>query len=1065
MGGAASTFLENNGPKTTVAQELDELGGYDRPALAKNQSFTARLDWLGAKRRQLMAVRRGQGDYLLNAQYAEFYLKQKQYERPVLTNSPSILRNSAATNAAADAAIAAVSVPAEPGSPRTEGQRRSLEHVSTLQRIYSNRNGGPGSASINGSAGAKLLPEAGGAASSGGGDGGTRDEAPPSPTPAPAAPKSPIPGSRWRQTVQHAKKTAFLAVGSVLAMNGKRRGGPNRIDNFALYAEQQLGDGMHKFIEESERDSPRTLPDGSAVTPDEYRVGTMAQRLGTTRKAIIPVRAAAKAQLKALREAESANVLRQAQLVQAIEENTAILQTAAGLLNMYCNRANGRWVELQQWALPHVHEVAMPAVRRQAERYKELVLKDLKAGKLAVQIHVDDDLFHSSRLGTMQMWSADPWQLLAMTHPARAEWTAHLVGLGLGVRQLLALSTAVEAAAGPEAVAKMIVVIACHEGQVEAVIRDVSARKLCRFDPENLFIIVQQRTPGHVYDRARRTFVPTPEAPPRPSGSGYAMLALNWMGDDVFRLGGPEFTQRMPVDKSIMSLFAERDVQWLSSWRLRDLVHFSPESCLNLDQLAVSYALADSLDANISMQVDLVESMMGVNRSGAGYRSVLSAGARAGGIGSEGGPLPTCDVKWSDVNTPVLAAGLQDLLDDMKAQLGSMPRLAVSIKRYAYHVPSLKGNAGSPPGAAAGASSSGANSAAAARKGRGSSSSGVPGRAGSGNVGKEVSNASVAMAAAQAAAAMMLRGRLLTNDSDLDTLAWAVSEQDAHPGFRAVVSATNTARSRVTAHAPGGGAASTTGPTTTGANRPPQNVIVVAVTDDPASTLAVRTAMAIMKPGADCLHVLTIAKDISATAQAVARNVAERYESMASATLGDVRSIVQVKQKSIVEDILEYIESVRAMLVITGSMSLAAVQTSVVGSVALSLARDCTRPILVVKSNARLAESVYEVGKKPCLRALLAAEPTGRTFVRFVVGHVLDGTRGDKLVLLRGRAFDKQMNELTSSRRILDHLADEAASNRRFDVSLVVRRMVPGSFDSEHQRVADADQCHIVGVQ
>jgi hypothetical protein len=51
------------------------------------------------------------------------------------------------------------------------------------------------------------------------------------------------------------------------------------------------------------------------------------------------------------------------------------------------------------------------------------------------------------------------------------------------------------------------------------------------------------------------------------------------------------------------------------------------------------------------------------------------------------------------------------------------------------------------------------------------------------------------------------------------------------------------------------------------------------------------------------------------------------------------------------------------------------------------------------------------------------------------------------------------------SRRILDHLVDEAVSNRRFDASLVVRRMVPGGFDAEYPRVADADQCHIVGVQ
>lgn len=43
-------------------------------------------------------------------------------------------------------------------------------------------------------------------------------------------------------------------------------------------------------------------------------------------------------------------------------------------------------MEAQGWALPYVHEMVMPAVRRQVERYKEVVMKDLRAGKLAVQV-------------------------------------------------------------------------------------------------------------------------------------------------------------------------------------------------------------------------------------------------------------------------------------------------------------------------------------------------------------------------------------------------------------------------------------------------------------------------------------------------------------------------------------------------------------------------------------------------------------------------------------------------------------------------------------------------------
>ncbi|PNW77742.1 hypothetical protein CHLRE_10g449700v5 [Chlamydomonas reinhardtii] len=1665
MGGAASRdFIENQKAKSTIAQELDELGGYDRPALAKNQSFSARLDWLGnqvgkasnqieaalskdeqagrkelekeAKRRQLMALRRGQGDVRLNLQYADFFLTHKQFERPPVSGSG----NSILKPGGSQGSITHGSAPGHgvlfspdtvdhqdaPSSPKTEAAKRSAEKVATLTRVYSGRHSGASFTSQ-------------GTANSGGSSGpASGSHALPDSHPAPPPTSA---GNKWRQTVMHAKRTAFLAVNTANAlMGGKRRGGPGRIDNFAIYAEHQLGENMTRFAEESNKvaaareklpqmkteleqlreqmrqlaleqqkameaggddddeevvepeedpdtvaadeaaavaaaaamnmrqqrqsqngrfwnygskgdgtfgppppvarkqaklkdhpaasgpsnsssnaagpgsgafalapsplGGPLGLPDmtggppsgrrrvstgspGTLVTQSingpvssllsnvhgpghagtslagppgpgglgilagpglgrtsgaraswsgsgpeslvaaaaaaaaatgaargaaeagsllgplgsaplaghssvgplrplrgggfglsarvstsvpgsrsqsdpntslgaaaaaavaaatgsgrpasgvrgsmtarppssrpgtvanrlreanrldsprnsgEYRLGTMAERVKSKTGDLKMRKAAARVALRELRDEETANVLKQQSLVQAIEEAQGIISTSSGLLQMYCNRANGRWVEAQGWALPYVHEMVMPAVRRQVERYKEVVMKDLRAGKLAVQIHVDDDVLHSSRLGPVSLWGADPWALLALTHPARTEATGHLVGLGLGVRQLLALATAVEAMAGHEALMRFPVVIACHEGQVDAVVKDLSSRRLCRFHPDNLIVIVQQRAPGHTFDRERRSFVVAREAPLRPAGSGYALLALGWAGSDAFRLGGPDFTERRPLSQSSLDIFTERGVEWLSSWRLRDLVHYSPESCLNIDQLAYSYALQDSVDANMTMQVELMDGMQGASRcgsgivlalkerakptvttsaalsstvallrrpggagaadsntspatsgigtphsnaspasSGGGAGSVYSGGSggsaasspaesgsftsrfnpgyqphgasplgpggggtaapqsmmsptppssaapsrglgqqsphrmqshrhhsgsnsgsapsspkpasappavsgsgaarrtRAGGIGTEGGPLGACDVKWCDVQTPALATGLQQLIDQATIQTGTQPRLAIAIKRYVFHVPSLKGMLTSPsifrpavvvgeggflyvtfdasditalPGArcvsisytprtggsstdapagtappAAGspstsgggappAASAAAGSANAAGGGNGnalphllprkSASGNTPSVPSTGGLLMPGSNPAVVTVAAAAAAAALQRGRLLTNDADLDTLLYVVADQDASPLFRASVSATNTAKSRVVAHAPGGIAAA--GPTPGGARGlklpPPKNVIVVAVADDASCPLAVRVAMGVMKPGADCIHLLAIAKDGSHTVMQTLKALTERFETMASVTLGDVKSIVQVKRKSIVEDICAYAESQNAVLLITGSMSLAAPQgSSVVGSVALSVARESAVPVIVVKPTARLVESAYEVGKKPCLRCLVGAEPSSRPLVRFMVGKVMDGGRGDKLVLVRGKAFDKDMQELTSSRRILDHLVDEAVSNRRFDASLIVRRMVPGSFDAEYPRVADADQCHIVGVQ
>ncbi len=39
------------------------------------------------------------------------------------------------------------------------------------------------------------------------------------------------------------------------------------------------------------------------------------------------------------------------------------------------------------------------------------------------------------------------------------------------------------------------------------------------------------------------------------------------------------------------------------SWRLRDPTHYSPEACLNVDQLALCYAMNDDADANMCLQV------------------------------------------------------------------------------------------------------------------------------------------------------------------------------------------------------------------------------------------------------------------------------------------------------------------------------------------------------------------------------------------------------------------------------------------------------------------------------
>lgn len=140
------------------------------------------------------------------------------------------------------------------------------------------------------------------------------------------------------------------------------------------------------------------------------------------------------------------------------------------------------------------------------------------------------------------------------------------------------------------------------------------------------------------------------------------------------------------------------------------------------------------------------------------------------------------------------------------------------------------------------------------------------------------------------------RGRLLLSDIDLDLLLHVVSDQDSNPGFRAAIASTNSSASRATAHAQSGVAPALA----SGRTARPAQTYVVAVADDAACLLAVRVAMAIMRPGADSLHLLTIARDGSAAIMESARALVGRYRDMASATLGDVQAVAQVRTQGTV---------------------------------------------------------------------------------------------------------------------------------------------------------------------
>lgn len=80
-------------------------------------------------------------------------------------------------------------------------------------------------------------------------------------------------------------------------------------------------------------------------------------------------------------------------------------------------------------------------------------------------------------------------------------------GVHMGPRLLMALASAVEAVAGPDALARLVVILHCHEVQEDMVVEDLQRRRFCGLLPSNVVVVPQGRRKGYVFDRTNACFV------------------------------------------------------------------------------------------------------------------------------------------------------------------------------------------------------------------------------------------------------------------------------------------------------------------------------------------------------------------------------------------------------------------------------------------------------------------------------------------------------------------------------------------------------------------------------
>lgn len=96
------------------------------------------------------------------------------------------------------------------------------------------------------------------------------------------------------------------------------------------------------------------------------------------------------------------------------------------------------------------------------------------------------------------LWTADPWSIVASLRPGSLPLAGErLEGLSMGGRALTQLRAAVEGAAGPEAAAALTVVLHVNDGQREAVVRELAARRLYGIRRDSLYLTVQRRRSGY----------------------------------------------------------------------------------------------------------------------------------------------------------------------------------------------------------------------------------------------------------------------------------------------------------------------------------------------------------------------------------------------------------------------------------------------------------------------------------------------------------------------------------------------------------------------------------------
>ncbi|KAL6752576.1 hypothetical protein V8C86DRAFT_2751570 [Haematococcus lacustris] len=738
------------------------------------------------------------------------------------------------------------------------------------------------------------------------------------------------------------------------------------------------------------------------------------------------------------------------------------LKRCTKLLGMYVNRVNGAWAEAQTFGPPHVTSITESTAFMKSDHYslyKADAMRQLRSGCLAIQVMAAEDYLSvpaakslalgtplsqgssSSRTGGLQqdLWTADPWELVDSCRPGIMPPTDRIEGLSLGGRILSQLALAVTSAVGPEALARLHVLLCINPQQQEEVVEELCARHYYGLKRDNIILVVQPASTGYRYSPEDTAFspeeaadlaVPCPSpaaasgseqaAGPQTAGSGHVLCQMAWAGE-AFVLQEDGLPQPLPLP--VFEHLAAHKVEWLLSRRARDLGLLSREGALDLPSLAYSLYVRDTLRVAAVLEVMHTTSAVVARQ----YDSVVlhhtSKGTDARIV---------AELRQAELVTPSVISAVEAVRGASGAK-----GLAVGLQRYTLHLPTITACMAS-------------------------LSSFRPKL----SLSREVLHVSLDLAdllshakvRTLAMEARVQAGQLMSHTA-LEEVLPLLQTQDHDPAFRDVVL-------RALPAEPAVSVAELQAPILVAGNRSHQKSgypLIVFIAKNSISTIAVAAAANLARAGRDLIQLVTFVPTEAQRGEGDAMLAGHRRAALRA--MVDVRVDVLVRGASGLLDCMEaYVSSSMAAagarpLVIMASQQLTSnVFGYVVGSVTLSMVRRLAgTPVLVVTANTK------QLPPKPGMKVMVLAEAHSKNMLGYVCSNLLDQARGDRLLLAQVQASNLvTRQQAANQRRILDAAHTLAFSHQQPVYKAVASE---GAMDKAMCEMVDQHGVAIVALQ